>query len=163
MRVYLTVLFPCILGVLVFCLFCKNWSLPKLNQARQVVWLSTPKWLSRDTLSLSFSILDTSQVYGILFIMHYANNYPYKNLWLNTWIGSGGSGEVFRINLDLADNNRGYLGSGMGNVYENYSLWKTFRPKYAGIYNFRINHLMESDSLQGIYAVGLEVLPLGRR
>lgn len=134
---------------------------PRLNQASQLHWLPERTWRVQDTLQLAFQILDTTQTYGIFLLTHYISEYPYKNLWLNARISDQNQeSNDFRINLELADNSRGYLGSGMANVYRNYSLWKTFQPQNPGIYKFSLSHLMQQDSLRGIYAVGMQILPL---
>lgn len=137
---------------------------PQINKGRKLIWLPQKMWSYQDTLQMSLRIFDTTKAYAIFIITHYANNYPYKNLWINTQISTKNSeAGNFRTNVTLADNNRGYLGSGMNNVYRNYSLWKVFRPKVAGVYDFRINHLMQLDTLPGFYALGIEIHPLDNK
>lgn len=116
-------------------------------------------WSSKEVNQYQFNITDTSSLYKIYFVIRHHNAYHYKNIWLQINTQSPSDTVVKQtLNLQLADDQKGWLGVGMDDIFDQrISVNATPTKLKLGIYRFSIQHTMREDPLQGILATGLRV------
>lgn len=117
------------------------------------------QWASKQVNHYQFNITDTNALYHIYFVIRHHNAYHYKNIWLELNTKAPGD-SVYKqtLNLNLADDQQGWLGTGMDDIYDQRI------PIYAqpiklkkGVYDFALQHTMREDPLQNILSTGIRV------
>lgn len=117
------------------------------------------QWSSKQANTYKCTIADTTTLYNIYFVIRHHNAYHYKNIWieLNT---KSPSGIITKeaANLNLADDEKGWLGTGMDDIYDQ-RIPITSQPikLEKGVYEFTLQHTMREDPLQNILATGIRV------
>lgn len=125
---------------------------------------SIPKheWEANYKPEFRFSIKDTASSYQLFITLRHNEKYNYNNIWLNLYAQSpDGKKEKFTLELPLADPAKGWLGSGMDDLYDN-RIPITLDPQKfnfqkVGEYIFTIEHIMRENPLQNILNVGLRL------
>jgi len=117
------------------------------------------QWSSVKPEKYLFNITDTNQLYKIVFVIRHHNAYHYKNIWVELNHSSAGEkAQTETFNLNLADDQKGWLGTGMDDIYVQripmYS--KPVKLKY-GMHTFTIKHTMREDPLQNILSTGIRI------
>jgi gliding motility-associated lipoprotein GldH len=117
------------------------------------------QWNSAKPEKYLFNITDTSQMYKIVFVIRHHNAYHYKNIWVELNHSSAGEkAQTETFNLNLADDQKGWLGTGMDDIYDQriplYT--KPVKLKY-GTHTFTIKHTMREDPLQNILSTGIRI------
>ena len=117
------------------------------------------EWSSKQVNSYQFNITDTNSLYKIYFVIRHHNAYHYKNIWLQLNTKSPSDTVVKQmLNLQLADDQKGWLGVGMDDIFDQrIPINATPTKLKLGIYNFSLQHTMREDPLLGILATGLRV------
>ncbi len=120
------------------------------------------KWSSSFKPAFSFTIKDTATPYQLFVILRHNNKYNYNNIWVTLHTKSpGGTVAKAQYELPLATNEKGWLGSGMDDLYEHrIALTPTnqnFYFKRAGNYIFTLEHIMREDPLESVMNVGLRI------
>ncbi len=131
-------------------LYEKNISIPK------------NKWRSTYKPSFTFEIKDTISAYQLYVIIRHNEKYNYNNIWLNLYTKSpDGTVSKAPYELPLATNEKGWLGTGMDDLYEHRialtPLNRQFYFKKAGNYTFSLGHIMREDPLENVMNVGLRI------
>jgi len=116
-------------------------------------------WSSKDGNSYQFNIADTAALYKVYFVIRHHNAYHYKNIWLELTIKTPNNPATLQnLNLNLADESKGWLGSGMDDVFDQrIPLINTPTHFKKGITTFTIRHTMREDPLQNILSTGIRV------
>ncbi|MBO9573465.1 MAG: gliding motility lipoprotein GldH [Chitinophagaceae bacterium] len=118
------------------------------------------QWASSFKPEISFEITDTASLYNIYVVLRHTEAYRYKNIWLNAYIQMPGDTlQKQRLDLQLADDDKGWLGSGMDDIFE-HRILITHSPQQfrkPGIYKFRLENIMREDPLQYVMNVGIRV------
>lgn len=116
-------------------------------------------WSSKEVNQYQFNITDTNSLYKIYFVIRHHNAYHYKNIWLQVNTQSPSDTVVKQtLNLQLADDQKGWLGVGMDDIYDQRIPVNATPTKLKlGIYHFGIQHTMREDPLLGVLATGLRV------
>lgn len=118
------------------------------------------EWSSSFKPEISFEITDTSSLYNIYVVVRHLNAYRYNNLYLNLYTQvPNDTLRRQRLDLRLATDDKGWLGSGMDDIFEQRILI-TQTPQQLnrkGIYTFRLEQIMREDPLQYIMNVGIRV------
>src|SRR5258706_15666511 len=121
------------------------------------------KWKSSFQPEFTFTIKDTTVPYQILLVLRHNEKYNYNNIWINLY--SQPPGDTMRkapFELQLATNEKGWLGSGMDDIYEHrIKLVQSERFK-AGTYHFKIEQIMREDPLENVMNAGLRVEKVSR-
>jgi gliding motility-associated lipoprotein GldH len=116
------------------------------------------KWKNSFQPEFSFTIKDTTVPYRVLLVLRHNEKYNYNNIWINFY--SSPPGDTMRkvpFELQLATNDKGWLGTGMDDIYEHrIKLVESERFK-AGTYHFKIEQIMREDPLENVMNVGLRV------
>ena len=117
------------------------------------------QWESKDAKGYTFNIEDSNAYYKIYFVIRHHNAYHYKNIWLqvNTK-AAGDSLQKQTININLADDMNGWLGSGMDDIYDHRVLINSKPIKLPkGIFTISTQQIMREDPLQNILTTGIRV------
>lgn len=118
------------------------------------------EWSSSFQPEISFEILDTAALYNIYVVLRHTDAYRYNNIWMNLYTQVPGDTIVKqRLDLMLATNEKGWLGTGMDDIFEHRILiTNTPQPLTSmGLYKFRLEHLMREEPLQYVMNVGIRV------
>jgi gliding motility-associated lipoprotein GldH len=118
------------------------------------------EWSSSFKPEISFEITDTTSLYNLYVVLRHTDAYRYKNIWMNAYIQMPGDTlQKQRLELRLATDDKGWLGSGMDDIFEHRILItntpQQFRKK--GVYKFRLENIMREDPLQYVMNVGIRV------
>jgi gliding motility-associated lipoprotein GldH len=119
----------------------------------------TQSWKSADRPSFSFDINDTTSLYNLYIVFRHTDAYNFNNVWINvTTIPPGDTATSKQLDLRLADNNNGWLGSGMDDIFE-HRIKITRGPVMlkAGKYTFTLQHIMREEPLQHVMNAGIRV------
>jgi gliding motility-associated lipoprotein GldH len=117
-------------------------------------------WDSSFSPSFDFTVTDTVSRYRLYVVIRHTDAYRYKNLWVQ--IGVNVPGEPFRTerkNLLLGTDEKGWLGKGMDDIYEQRILLNTipFPFRKAGVYTYTLRHLMREDPLDHVMNAGIRI------
>lgn len=121
------------------------------------------QWQGSYKPRFTFTIRDTAVPYRLYVIFRHSDRYNYNNLWLKLGIQSPDSSRLSsaQYELPLASNDKGWLATGMGDLYEHRIALTpesgTFYFRKAGTYTFQLEQLMREDPLQEAFNIGLRV------
>ena len=116
-------------------------------------------WPSKQATKYQFNVTDTAANYKIFFVIRHHNAYHYKNIWLDISMKSPTNSITKKVaNLNLADDAKGWLGSGMDDVYDQ-RIPITTAPVHfnRGINEISIQHTMREDPLDNILSTGIRI------
>jgi len=121
---------------------------PCLNKIQYIQTINGIAQSQKNTYSMSLTL-----------ISRHHNAYHYKNIWVELSHSSAGEkAQTETFNLNLADDQKGWLGTGMDDIYDQriplYS--KPVKLNY-GIHTFTIKHTMREDPLQNILSTGIRI------
>lgn len=145
-------------GLLVFILFiiaCETIDVFEKN-----VSIPNHEWSSSIKPEIAFEVTDTTSLYNIYIVLRHTDAYRYKNIWIN--IHTQVPGDTLlkqRLDLVLAADDKGWLGSGMDDIFEHRIRITNAPQKLSkpGLYKFRIEQIMREDPLQYVMNVGIRV------
>ncbi|MEJ7911625.1 MAG: gliding motility lipoprotein GldH [Chitinophagaceae bacterium] len=128
----------------------------------KVATIPAHQWKTSFKPSFTFIITDTAAPYQLFIVLRHNSQYNYNNIWVNLHTKSpDGSSAKVPYELPLATNERGWLGTGMDDLYEHRialtPLNQNFYFKKGGAYTFTLEHIMREDPLQHVMNVGLRV------
>ena len=132
-------------------LYEKNVSIPK------------HRWASSFKPEFTFTIRDTTVPYQLFLVMRHNEKYKYKNIYINLYTRYPGADSTQRIRFDLplATDEKGWLGSGMDDIYEHrIPLTPQEQNLYfrrPGTYTFIIEQIMREDPLENVLNAGLRI------
>ncbi|TRZ82974.1 MAG: gliding motility lipoprotein GldH [Sediminibacterium sp.] len=116
-------------------------------------------WPAKQATKYQFNVTDTAANYKIFFVIRHHNAYHYKNIWLDLTIKSPTNVITKQVlNLNLADDAKGWLGSGMDDIYDQ-RIPMTLAPIHLnkGMNEINIQHTMREDPLENILSTGIRV------
>lgn len=116
------------------------------------------RWDSSFKPEFTFTIKDTVSLYQLFLVLRHNEKYNYNNIWINLY--SQPPGDTLHkapYELQLATNEKGWLASGMDDIYEHrIKLTGDIRLK-PGDYKFIIENIMREDPLQHVMSVGVRL------
>ena len=120
-------------------------------------------WKNSFKPSFTFIIKDTSIPYRLFLVLRHNDKYNYDNIYINLYAKQPeqDSFQKVRFDLPLATTDKGWLGSGMDDIYEHripltaQDQQLYFRKK--GSYTFIIEQIMREDPLENVLNVGLRI------
>lgn len=117
-------------------------------------------WSGSYQPEIHFEVTDTTSLYNIYVVLRHTNAYRYNNIWLNIYTTlPGDTTRKERLDLRLATDDKGWLGTGMDDIFEHRILITrqpvTF-PK-SGRYTFRLEQIMREEPLQYVMNAGIRV------
>jgi gliding motility-associated lipoprotein GldH len=116
-------------------------------------------WPSKQATKYQFNVTDTAAAYKIFFVIRHHNAYHYKNIWLDLSIKSPTNAITKQVlNLNLADDARGWLGTGMDDIYDQRIPMTATPIRFnKGIHEISVQHTMREDPLENILSTGIRV------
>lgn len=116
-------------------------------------------WKSNFRPSFDFTIKDTTSPYKIFLVLRHNEKYNFNNIYVNLYIKGPGQDTAIKIqrDLQLATNEKGWLASGMDDIYEHRIPITTEQSLKAGAYNFTIEQIMREDPLENVLSAGLRL------
>jgi gliding motility-associated lipoprotein GldH len=119
----------------------------------------THEWKNSSRPVFTFTINDTVSAYHIFVIFRHEDAYHFNNLWIN--ISTQAPKDTVKtqlINIPLADNKKGWLGSGMDDVFEHRARITRMPVKLKkGNYTFTLQQAMREEPLQFVLNAGIRV------
>jgi gliding motility-associated lipoprotein GldH len=117
------------------------------------------RWESSFKPSFSFEIKDTTSAYQLSFIVRHTEKYNFPNIFINLVAQLPGQDTSFTIRQDLtlASTEKGWLGTGMDDIYEHRIKLGEPQTLRAGTYTFTIEQLMREDPLEHVMNAGLRL------
>lgn len=110
-----------------------------------------------------FTITDTTSPYQLFLLFRHTDKYDYNNLWVTVTTKIPGSDSTYKAQyeLPLASNDKGWLATGMDDIYDHRIALtppdQKFYFKKAGEYQFTVEHIMREDPLQQVLNIGLRI------
>lgn len=132
----------------------------KIDQFEKTAQIPSREWFYNNSPSFTFHITDTTSLYNLYIVLRHTDAYNYNNIWLR--LGSkfpGDSVQFQNINLTLANDAKGWDGTGMNDIFEvrkNISRGPASFKK-SGDYTFSVSQIMRENPLENILNVGVRV------
>ena len=147
-----------LIGLLVFISFVT--SCETIGVFEKNVSIPNHEWNTAFKPEIAFEINDTTSFYNIYVVLRHTDAYRYKNIWMNVYTQvPGDTLRKQRLDLLLAADDKGWLGSGMDDVFE-HRIRITSEPQKLskpGMYVFRLEQIMREDPLQHVMNAGIRV------
>lgn len=117
------------------------------------------KWSSSFKPKFTFNIRDTSSPYQAYLVFRHNEKYNYNNIYVNLYAQLPGEDTSIKIQQDLllATNEKGWLGTGMDDIYEHRIELGPPQPLKAGEYTFTLEQIMREDPLEHVLNAGLRI------
>jgi gliding motility-associated lipoprotein GldH len=117
------------------------------------------QWNSSFKPAFDFTIKDTSAPYNLFFVIRHNEQYNFNNIFVNLYVKGPGQDTAQKIQQDLvlATNEKGWLASGMDDIYEHRIQLGSDQNLKAGNYTFTIEQIMREDPLANVLNVGLRI------
>jgi len=120
------------------------------------------QWESSFRPRIDFTIKDqdTTALYNIYLVLRHSDAYNYNNIWVRGTVQQPGDtvSKAQRYDLTLATNDKGWLGSGMDDIYEHRILIQPeTKFKRPGTYSFMLEQIMREDPLKHVLNIGVRV------
>ncbi|MEN9333603.1 MAG: hypothetical protein RLY35_783 [Bacteroidota bacterium] len=124
--------------------------------------ITDAKWDMNSPVSFEFDITDTVSLHNFYVTLRNQESYSYSNIFLFVSLEfPNGKMNIDTLNCPLADPEGRWLGSGLGDLYDNRIIFKERRKfPMAGHYRVSIQHAMRLDQLEGIADVGFRLSKL---
>lgn len=117
------------------------------------------EWKSSYKPEFNFTIKDTNSFYQAYFIIRHTEKYNYNNIWINYYYQPpADSMHKETREFQLATNDKGWLGTGMDDIYEHrIKLAPNTGKLRAGNYKFILENIMREDPLKHVLNVGVRI------
>lgn len=117
------------------------------------------EWKSSFKPSFDFTIKDTTSPYKLFLILRHNEKYNFNNIYVNVYVKGPGQDTLQKIQQDLvlATNEKGWLGTGMDDIYDHRIPLGPDQSLKAGTYTFTIEQIMREDPLENVLNVGLRI------
>jgi gliding motility-associated lipoprotein GldH len=130
-----------------------------LGVYEKMTLFSKHEWSSTNNPEMTFEITDTTALYNIYLIVRHTDAYRYNNIWINvTTKAPADTARTQLLNIALADNTKGWLGSGMDDIFDRRARITMNPVKLRkGIYTFRLHQAMREEPLGYVMSAGIRV------
>jgi gliding motility-associated lipoprotein GldH len=117
------------------------------------------EWKSSDKPAFYFTIEDTVSLYNIFLVFRHEDAYHYNNIWVNiTTKAPHDTARSQQVNVTLADNKKGWLGTGMDDVFDHRArITRAPVRLRKGSYTFILQQNMREEPLQFVLNAGIRV------
>jgi len=133
---------------------------PTLDVFEKDIIIPKQQWQSNFKPQIDFNITDTSSLYNIYLVLRHADAYNYNNIWIKASVQQPGdaTAKSQQYNVTLATNQKGWLGNGIDDIYEQRVLIQS-QTKFAkvGDYHFTLEQIMREDPLLHVLSAGLRI------
>jgi len=122
------------------------------------VKLPNHSWKNSYKPEFTFTIKDTTAAYQLFLVFRHTEKYNFNNIWINLYSQPpGDTVHKARYELQLATNDKGWLGTGMDDIYEHRIPLTNPQSLKAGIYKFKVEQIMREDPLEHVLNTGIRV------
>ena len=117
------------------------------------------QWAGSNKPSFTFTITDTIAAYNIYLVIRHTDAYQFNNIWLKFSRKGPDTSYTQQVDLRLANNNLGWLGTGMDDIWEQRIpiTQGVARFRKSGNYEFTLEQVMRQDPLEHVLNVGIRV------
>jgi len=117
------------------------------------------QWNTANKPVFNFTIKDTDALYNIYIVVRHEDAYHYNNLWLNVTTKAPGTAPINQqLELILANNGKGWLGSGIDDIFTHrVQITKAPIKLKAGDYQFTLQQIMRENPLESVLDAGIRV------
>ncbi len=117
------------------------------------------KWETSNKPTFNFTIKDTNSLYNIYIVVRHEDAYHFNNLWLNVTTKAPGTAPINQqLELVLANNGRGWLGSGLDDIFTHRVRITQAPVKLKqGEYQFTLQQTMRENPLESVLDAGIRV------
>jgi gliding motility-associated lipoprotein GldH len=117
------------------------------------------QWEAVDTPSFTFTITDTLSSYNIYLVLRHTDAYNFNNIWIKFTRTGPDTSYSQQVDLRLATNGQGWLGTGMDDIWEHRIplTQGATRFRSSGNYQFTLRQIMRQDPLQHVLNAGIRV------
>jgi gliding motility-associated lipoprotein GldH len=136
----------------------------KIDLYEKTVALPAHEWKSSYKPSFEFAIEDSTRPYELFFVCRHSDKYSFNNIIFKVSLTDPlGKTFSFESEKQLGNNDQGWLGVGMDDIYEHrISLNKEliaagFSFKNKGTYSISLEQLMRENPLKQVFNVGLRL------
>ena len=143
---------------------CSNWlaCTPPSGFFEKDIVLPGQQWESgyKPTIDFTVNPADTNNRYNIYLVLRHTDAYNYNNIWIRGTVKQPGDTAVRseRYDLLLATNDKGWLGSGMDDIYEHrVEIQQETKFSKPGNYSFTLEQVMREDPLKHVMNVGVRI------
>jgi gliding motility-associated lipoprotein GldH len=148
--------------LLVFC--CCHWMAcsPPTGVYEKDITLPEQQWQGNYHPTFDFDIRedDTANRYNVYLVLRHTDAYNYNNIWIRGTVKQPGdpTARSERYDLLLATNDKGWLGSGMDDIYEHrVQIQQETKFSHPGKYSFTLEQIMREDPLKHVLNVGVRI------
>jgi gliding motility-associated lipoprotein GldH len=147
----------CFLLAIVSFLFLQ--SCADIGVFEQQHFFKTHEWDVATQPEFTFTIKDTAALYNIFVAVRHEDTYRYNNLWVEiTTQSPGDTAKTQSLNLLLADNKKGWLGTGMDDIFDHrIRITRSPQKLKAGQYKFKLKQIMRENPLPAILNTGVRI------
>lgn len=147
----------CWVGLLLFCA-CERLPIYQKN-----IVLDNCHWPVDTVLEFSFRVKNIAPAYDILLVVKNTQDYPYQNLYATHYLEDETKHLLHQTlnNCPLFDFKTGKpLGSGLGKSKKHeLVIVEDHQFSHTGLYIIKLEHFMRTDTLPGLQAIGIKVVP----
>ena len=134
-----------------------------INLYEKNVPIPEHRWFSTFKPEFTFTIKDTTVPYQLFFVLRHSDKYRYNNIYINLHTRQPGRDSIEKSQFDLvlATPEKGWLGSGMDDLYEHRipltALENDLYFRKSGTYTFTVEQIMREDPLENVWNAGLRI------
>lgn len=116
-------------------------------------------WNSSFKPSFTFTIKDTAAQYQPFIVIRHTDQYNFNNIYVNLYVQLPNGDTINRIhqNLELGNDETGWKGDGMDDIYEHRIPLGGAEPFKKGDFIFTLEQAMRQDPLQHVLDVGVRI------
>lgn len=143
---------------LLFFACCFFLSCTTVDLYEKTVSLPGHEWKSDYKPEFNFTITDTVSLYEAFFVVRHTEKYNYNNIWINLYSQPPGDTlHKAQFELQLATNEKGWLASGMDDIYEHRIRLTPPTQLKTGTYKLILENIMREDPLKEVLNVGVRI------
>jgi len=144
-----------------FCLLLTSCSQPGHLYEKDVT-IPGQQWAAsfQPTFTFDISGADTADLYNVYIVLRHTDAYNYNNIWIRgtARVPGDSTAQSQRYDLSLADNQKGWTGSGMDDIFEHrIEIQHRTRFNHPGVYSITLEQIMREDPLRHVLNVGVRI------
>lgn len=117
------------------------------------------EWAGSNKPSFVFTIKDTTSAYNIYLVLRHTDAYSFNNIWMKVSRKGPDTSYTQQVDLRLANNAQGWLGTGMDDIWEHRIAITQGATRFrkSGDYEFTLEQVMRQDPLLHVLNAGIRV------
>ena len=117
------------------------------------------EWAGSNKPAFTFTISDTAAVYNIYLVLRHTDAYGFNNIWMKVSRKGPDTTYTQQVDLRLANNSQGWLGTGMDDIWEHRIPITPGGARFrkSGNYEFTLEQVMRQDPLKHVLNAGIRI------